>query len=100
MDKNIPDVIEHVFAILDSKSNVFGPPFCAKSNGDAIRSFDQLVNDMSNNRSLISQFPADFFLYRIGSYNLSKGLLVPAIVESLGVGTDFKREVKNGNVVG
>lgn len=87
-------IIEPMFAILDAKSCSFGPPFCAKSVGDAIRSFDRLVNDKGNDRSLIAQYPEDFFLYRIGSYNSTLGELKPCILENVANGVDFRKSEK------
>ena len=38
---------------------------------------------------MLNTNPSDFFLFRIGSYNFSKGILIPAVLESLGCGSDF-----------
>lgn len=90
MNNLVPiDLIEPMFAICDIKSGHFGPPFCAKSVGDATRSFDSLVNGKDRGGSLVSQYPEDFILYKIGSYNLTKGLVESHVPEHIAKGIDF-----------
>lgn len=89
MENNTHDVIEPMFAICDIKSGAFGPPYCAKSIGDASRSFDRLINDTGNDRSLIAMYPEDFILYKIGSYNFTKGLVNSHVAEHIAKGIDY-----------
>jgi len=63
-----------IFTIRDSKGEVYNQPFFQKTHGEAERNFHQLVND---NKSTVSQFPEDFDLYFIGTYNDQTGLLSP-----------------------
>lgn len=55
-----------MFAIYDSKSQIFGFPFGARTPGEAQRQFDSLVNDP---QTKISQYPEDFSLWLIGDYD-------------------------------
>lgn len=52
--------------IYDSKAETYSQPTVARSNADALRQFEFLVNDTQ--KTLVSMHPADFTLYRIGSY--------------------------------
>lgn len=61
-----------VFAIRDSKAEVYGQPFFQKTHGEAERSFTQLAKDP---KSTISQFPEDFDLYFVGTYDDINGVI-------------------------
>ena len=55
-----------IFSIRDSKGEVFNQPFFQKTHGEAERNFSQLVND---SKTTVSQFPEDFDLYFLGTYD-------------------------------
>lgn len=59
-----------VFAIRDSKSEVYGQPFFQHSSGEAERNFKTLVNDPKSTQHM---YPEDFDLYEIGSYDDQTG---------------------------
>lgn len=61
-----------IFSIRDQKAEVFNTPFFQKSHGEAERNFTTLVND---EKSTPSQFPDDFDLYFLGTYNDQSGLV-------------------------
>lgn len=61
-----------VFSVYDEKACFFGGPFYAKTDGEAIRSFNAAVQDSG---SSIGMFPSDFSLYRIGSFDDGSGAL-------------------------
>lgn len=63
-----------MFSIRDSKSEIFNSPFYAKTTSEAERSFRQLTNDP---KSTISQFPEDFDLYEVGTYDDNSGKVSP-----------------------
>lgn len=63
-----------VYAIRDSKAQVYNTPFFQKSHGEAERSFDQLVKD---EKSMVAKYPDDFDLYYIGEYDDQDGVLKP-----------------------
>lgn len=60
-----------VYSIYDAKTKVFSKPFHALTEGEAERSFQQVVND---DRSNLFQFPEDYDLYYIGRYDDQTGL--------------------------
>lgn len=73
-----------MFVIYDSKAEAFLTPFFCKTEGMALRSVLQAMRDPS---SQFSQFPEDFALWRIGTYQDFDGtfelLDSPTIVSSL-----------------
>lgn len=58
------------FSIFDSKIGAFHPPFFAPTDGSAVRSFQDLVNDQSTS---ISRHPRDYSLWCLGVWNDSTG---------------------------
>lgn len=62
------------YSILDAKSGVYATPFFAQADGLAVRSFSELVE---NHQTVVSRYPADFSLYRIGQVDLASGTLQP-----------------------
>lgn len=63
-----------MYSIRDQKGETFSPPFFKHMHGEAERDFVQLVRDP---KSTISQFPEDFDLYHIGTYNTKTGVACP-----------------------
>lgn len=61
-------------SVYDEIADFYSPPFHAKTTSEAQRIFNDACN---SGNSQLSQHPQDFKLYRIGSYDDSKGLLVP-----------------------
>lgn len=55
-----------VFAIFDSKAEVYTKPFYALSVGEALRSFTDAVNEPA---SPYNKHPADYTLFAIGVYD-------------------------------
>lgn len=81
--------VQLICSILDTKANVFGPIFLARSKGEAIRTFDQVVNDKRGEGTVISQYPDDFVLHCLGSFDAVKGIVHGGILENIARGTDF-----------
>jgi len=61
-----------IYSIRDAKAELYNQPFFQKTHGEAERNFTQLVNDQ---KSMVSQFPDDFDLYFVGTYDDQKGVL-------------------------
>ena len=55
-----------IFSVYDEIAKTFGMPFFAQSAGVAQRSFHSLVLD---EKSIVSQHPADYSLYNIGEFD-------------------------------
>lgn len=85
--------VQLIFSILDSKAGAFGPPFLARSKGEAMRSMDKLVNEPKGSQ-LVADYPEDFVLYLIGEFDAQLGAILPVgKLESVCKGTDFVRQV-------
>lgn len=63
-----------MFAVYDIKSQIFGSPFFSVNANTAVRSFAAAANDPN---SEISQFPTDFILYELGSFDDTTGVICP-----------------------
>jgi len=84
-----------VFSIYDTKSEVFGPPFHQINVASAERAFLQLCAD---ERSTIYQFPDDFRLMHLGSFNDHSGTFTNLpVVLFIRSGQRPRLEVFNGN---
>jgi len=59
-------MLRKVYSIRDAKAEVFHPPFFKASHGDAERDFDRLTKDP---QSMISQYPDDYDLYFLGTFD-------------------------------
>lgn len=66
-------MILQAYSVYDRKTLQYYPPYFAATDGAAARSFSDLANDPNTN---VGRHPADYVLYRVGSYNDSKGQLV------------------------
>lgn len=63
---------QKMYSIRDSKGDVFHPPFYKNTHGEAERDFKRLITD---EKSMIYQYPEDFDLYYIGEYDSQKGTI-------------------------
>lgn len=68
-------MISILFAVRDSAANVFGRVFQAPTVAFAIRAFSDEVNRVDPENTLFSH-PADYNLYRLGTYDDVDGHLV------------------------
>lgn len=65
-------MIVNAYSIFDTKSLVYSNPFYAVTDGAAIRVVSDAANDMNTS---LGKHPADFILYKVGSYNDASGVL-------------------------
>lgn len=61
-------------SVRDRALNAFQPPFSVRAEGEAIRNFQDAIND-TNNRHL-NQHPDDFDLYVLGQFDDANGALL------------------------
>jgi len=61
-----------MFAIRDLKIGAYKSPFIARNAGDATRMLQGAINQ---GNSQLSEYPADFELYYIGTFNDVSGIL-------------------------
>lgn len=59
-----------VYSIYDQKTKVFNTPFYSSTHGEAERNLRSTVNAP---QGLVSQYPEDYDLYHLGSYDDSTG---------------------------
>lgn len=59
-------MILHIFSIYDAKVQVYHTPWFVRSQVEAVRTFQNLVND---NTSMIAKYPSDYSLYCLGAYD-------------------------------
>lgn len=64
-----------MYSIRDKKSEIFHKPWHANSHGEAERKFKQVANDPKSDN--IHDFPEDFDLYYLGTYNDNTGTMSP-----------------------
>lgn len=67
-------MLYRVYAIYDSKSEAYYPPFFQATTGLAIRYFTELANDQ---KTTIGKYPHDYALYEIGTYDDGTAILEP-----------------------
>lgn len=60
-----------VYAVYDKKMAEYGPPVAVGHVIEAERWFDSLVNG----EGVVSRYPEDFALYRIGEYDAASGTM-------------------------
>lgn len=77
-----------VFAVLDSVAKMFLQPFYARTTEEAMRRFRATVNDPRSEG--IAQFPEDYHLYQIGTFDQETGTVAGEQPFSLGNAATFK----------
>ena len=79
-----------IYTIRDAKAECYLPPFTFRTDGEAVRAFDDSVQKPG---TALHDHPEDFFLYRVGCFNQESGKVEPLSPVSLGCGSYF---VKSG----
>jgi len=62
-----------LFSLHDLKARTFARPFAEESTASAMRSFSVLANDPK--AGLVNQFPDDYALFEIGTFDKETGIL-------------------------
>ncbi|QXP07990.1 MAG: nonstructural protein [Arizlama microvirus] len=79
-----------MFTVYDSKAEIYLQPFFLQSRGEALRSWDDVVNDA---KSQFNKHPTDFTLFEIGTYDTNKATFdVYQAKISLGSANEFKKQ--------
>lgn len=92
-------MIKSLYSIADKKSNIYLPPFLAHNDADAQR---QILTMLQKEQNMLSMYPDDYTLTKIGSFDDSKGLIeatsVPTIIVNLdALLTSLKEKQNDGN---
>ena len=61
--------------VLDDKLGEFLPPMGMRTRGEALRSFQNMVNDPNNGN--LHSHPEDFSLWEVGTFDSNSGLFQP-----------------------
>lgn len=78
-----------VYVVHDSKVGAYMQPFFCRSAGEALRSWEGVVND---GKSLMSHHPSDFALFEVAEYDESTGRFDQYEgLKSLGTALEFKK---------
>lgn len=67
-------MILRCYSIYDRKAVQYHPPFFASTDGAAVRSLSDLVNDTNTQ---VGRHPNDYVLFFIGDYDDQKGAMRP-----------------------
>lgn len=67
-------MIENLYAILDSKSQAFQPPFATSNDETAKRMFASFTHQVPT----MANHPEDFILYKVGTFDDSTGAVAAA----------------------
>lgn len=60
------------YSLYDRKAVSYSPPFHQATDGLAVRSLQELVNDPQTS---VGRYPDDFVLYLVGTFDTEKGLV-------------------------
>ncbi|QCQ84704.1 nonstructural protein [Blackfly microvirus SF02] len=71
-------------SVFDSKVGAYSPPFCVKTQGEAIRSFADACGD---DKLPFSKHPGDYRLFLVGSFDDNSGVLDQIVPQPL-IGAD------------
>lgn len=83
-----------VFAVRDSKIDAFLSPFFMKTTGEALRGWQDVVN---NSETAFCRHPNDFCLFQIAEYDELKGTFTNLTSPiSLGLAVEFKAKPNEG----
>ena len=63
-----------IFSVRDAKSETFHRPMPATTKGEALRGF---MDEASDPQSIIYKHKEDFFLYQLGHFDETNGMIKP-----------------------
>lgn len=87
-------MIQHAFSVFDTAAQRFLEPFWAPTIEFAIREFRRAVNTDGHQ---FQQFPEDYTLFHVGSFNQERGEMVPlGTPHNLGVAVTLITSSGNG----
>lgn len=85
-------MIKKVYSVYDSKAGAYLPPFMMRSHGEAIRGFQDVVND---GKSMFSAHPEDYTLFHIADFDeISGKYKLPTAQEALATGLNVRNQNK------
>lgn len=86
-------MISKMYCIHDCKVGAYDKPWLARSRGEAIRSFADLINSKDNN--MVSKHPEDYTLFEVGEFSLDTGNVTPHPAHiNVGKALEFKELIQ------
>jgi len=85
-----------IFTVYDEKAMCFMPPFFVPAIGLATRTFSDCINSAEHH---FSKHPADYTLFKLGTFDDNTGEFILEEKKSLGNGVEFRNpiEPESGN---
>ncbi len=77
------------YAVKDLQTKTFTNPFFTSNDTTATRGFEQAVN---NKDTQYNQYPEDYTLYCVASYNIETGEITPEAIRSIINATKLLKE--------
>lgn len=78
-----------IVSVFDSKVGIYDTPTIFRSRGEALRSWQTVVNDAG---TPFSKYPADYSLFEIADFDPEKGIVIPCDPRvNLGSALEFKK---------
>lgn len=65
-----------MYCLFDSRSASFQPPFVASHEGEATRG---VIMGLRSGKALFAQFPTEFSLYQVGTFDSVSGELISLV---------------------
>lgn len=86
-----------IFCVYDSKVQMYMNPFFFLAKGQAIRAWEETVNDP---KTQFCRYPADFTLFEIGEWDEATGTIKMHEAKiNMGTALDYKtKPTENGNM--
>lgn len=78
-----------IFTTYDSKAEAYLQPFFLPSRGEAIRAWQDVVNDQ---KTQFNKYPEDFTLFELGEFDSRSGTITTNTKISLGNAIEFKKQ--------
>ncbi len=82
----------NVYSIYDTASGLYSRPFFTQSDGEAVRSFQDIATDETHP---VGKHPEDYSLFRIGLFDDGCGLLTNEQNDCLVTGVEMVAAVRN-----
>lgn len=69
-------MLTRAYSVYDNKALIYNRPFFEATDGAALRSFQELANDLNTS---VGRYPTDFSLWWVGTYDDQTGQFVPTV---------------------
>lgn len=81
--------IAKIYSVYDAKTETFNRPFFFLTNGEALRSWSDTVND---DKTIFYKHPEDYTLFELGSFDDNNGVVTMLTSpKSLGLAQEYRR---------